>query len=87
MAQHNKGPRGHIATRAPPLKQHKVYEDRAAELGIPAGGDYSVLILAITHGLDIPDYIIDKLHPDQLRLLEVEAAGSLRRIEQLAVGA
>lgn len=42
---------------------------------------------AITHGLDIPDYIIDKLHPDQLRLLEVEAVGSLRRIEQLAVGA
>ena len=40
-------------------------------------GIYSVLILAITHGLDIPDYIIDKLHPDQLRLLEVEAAGSL----------
>ena len=46
-----------------------------------------MLILAITHGLDIPDYIIDKLHPDQLKLLEVEAAGSLRRIEQLAVGA
>ncbi|MCD2158269.1 hypothetical protein LQL77_31960 [Rhodococcus cerastii] len=85
MAQHNKGPRGHIATRAP-LKQHKVYEDRAAELGIPAG-DYSVLILAITHGLDIPDYISDKLHPEQLRLLEVEAAGSLRRLDQLAVGA
>ncbi len=67
---------------------HSTTRDLAdtSRLVLPAG-DYSVLILAITHGLDIPDYIIDKLHPDQLRLLEVEAAGSLRRIEQLAVGA
>ncbi|MFC9356429.1 hypothetical protein ACFTZB_07575 [Rhodococcus sp. NPDC057014] len=85
MAQHNKGPRGQIATRAP-LRHHEVYESRAAELGIPAG-DYSVLILAITHGLDIPDYISEKLRPEQLRLLEVEAAGSLHRVEQLAMGA
>ncbi|WP_213578483.1 hypothetical protein [Rhodococcus sp. USK13] len=85
MAQRNKGPRGQIATRAP-LRHHRFYEARAAELGLDTG-DYSVLILAITHGLDIPDYISAKLRPEQLRLLEIEAAGSLRRVEQLAMGA
>lgn len=85
MAQPNKGPRGHIATRAP-LPQHVVYERRAAELGIPAG-DYSVLVLALVHGLDVPQYIASKLHPDQLQLLDSEVDRVSAGLEQLAVGA
>lgn len=85
MAQQHKGSRGHIATRAP-IPQHHVYEKRAQELGIPAG-DYSVLVLAIAHGLDIPEYIANKLNPNQLRLLEIHVQGSAQRVGQLAMGA
>jgi len=55
-------------------------------LGIPAG-DYSALILALVHGLDVPEYISKKLNPDQLRLLEVEVQNASQRTAQLAKGA
>ncbi|WP_319617459.1 hypothetical protein [Rhodococcus opacus] len=63
-----------------------MYEQRAEELGIPAG-DYSALILALVHGLDVPEYISKKLNPDQLRLLEVEVQNASQRTAQLAKGA
>ncbi|BBE49137.1 MULTISPECIES: hypothetical protein [Rhodococcus] len=68
MARPHKGPRGFIATRAPEC-QHNIYEQRAREVGLPSG-DYAVLVLALVHGFDVPDYIIVQLDPESLHRLD-----------------
>lgn len=72
MARAHKGPRGFISLRAPE-DQHAVYIRRAAELGID-NGEYAVLMLALAHGFDPPDYI--KLTPEQRSWVEQEVAAS-----------
>jgi hypothetical protein len=50
-----KGERAQILARVPKPHRH-VYEQRAAEQGIPLG-DYVALVLAQAHELAEPDYI------------------------------
>lgn len=59
MAQPSKGKRGHINTRAP-RPQHDIYRALADDLGLDLG-DYSVLVLACVHGLEVPPYIAGKI--------------------------
>lgn len=52
------GDRAHITMRTP-IDQYQVYKRHADELGLDVG-PYAVAVLAVAHGLPVPDYIVDR---------------------------